>query len=107
MTAQNVAPAPADLENLVVRPHVHVRIRNLSGTIVVAVDEATRELADTAEDIWRATAPGRTVRQVAAVVADLYGESVETVLPDVTEWVVDMYEAGFLTLRKPEGPVGA
>lgn len=107
MTAPNAAPAPADLENLVARPHVHVRIRNLSGTVVVAVDETTRELADTAEDIWRAMAPGRTVRQVAGVVAELYDESVETVLPDVIEWVGDMYEAGFFALRKPEGPLGA
>lgn len=105
MTAEKLAPA--ELENLVARPYVHVRIRNLSGTIVIAVDETTAELVDTAEDIWRALAPGRTVRQVAGVVADLYGEEVETVLPDVIEWVGDMYEAGFLALQKPEGPVGA
>ena len=107
MTAPNGAPAPTDLENLFALPRVHVRIRNMSGTILVAVDEAAVELADTAEDIWRAMAPGRTVRQVAGVVAELYGEPVDTVLPDVIEWIGDMYEAGFLALRTPGGPLGA
>lgn len=95
------------LEQLVPRPHVHVRVRNLSGTIVVAVAGDTVELSESAELIWRALAPGRTVREVARIVAERYDEPEEAVLPDVIDWLRDLHDRGFVALSASGGPARA
>jgi hypothetical protein len=103
MMDDTVEGRSAVIEDLVARPLAHVRIRNQSGTIIVAVRDDTVELSDIAEIIWRAMAPDRTVRDVARVVAAVYDTAEGDVLDDVRDFLADLHERGFVGL----GPRGA
>jgi hypothetical protein len=87
----------------VIRPCAHVRIRNLAGTVVLAVGEDVVELSEVAETIWRAMAPGRLVSDVTRVVADAHDASVPEVADDVLEFLTDLRTRGFVTF----GPLSA
>ncbi|HEY3016464.1 MAG TPA: PqqD family protein [Nocardioides sp.] len=86
----------AEASDLVVRPLAHVRIRNLSGTIVLAVGDDVVELSDIAESIWRGMAPGRTIREIVETVAAAYDVTETLVHDDVLEFLADLNKRGFV-----------
>jgi hypothetical protein len=101
---KEVLPAGrADHTDPVVRPCAHVRIRNLAGTIVLAVGEDVVELSEVAETIWRAMAPGRRLGDVIAVVAAAHAASATEVQEDVRDFLTDLRDRGFVAF----GPLSA
>jgi hypothetical protein len=107
MMGDTMPGRPAVAEDLVARPLAHVRIRNVSGTIILAVGDDTVELSDIAELIWRAMAPGRTVRDIARTVAAAYGTPEAAVLDDVRDFLADLHGRGFVGLRSKGDPARA
>lgn len=93
--------AASTMDDLVPRPYPYVRIRNLSGVIVLGLGDDTVELSEIAEVIWRAMAPGVNVLGVARVVAEQFGEDEAVVIDDVREFLAELSERGFIALRSP------
>lgn len=83
-----------------VRPCAHVRIRNLSGTIVLAVGDDAVELSETAELIWRALTPGRRVGEVVNSVAGAYTAPAAAVQDDVVDFLADLHARGFIAFGR-------
>jgi hypothetical protein len=98
MTDDTIEADAVAMDDLVVRPLAHVRIRNLSGTIILAVGDDVVELSDIAESIWRAMAPGRTVRDIVRTIAAAYDEPETVVRDDVHEFLADLNARGFVGL---------
>ena len=84
------------VDDLVVRACAHVRIRNLSGTIVLAVGADAVQLSDIAEFIWRAMAPGRRVHEIVTMVAAAHGAAEPEVRDDVVDFLTDLHARGFV-----------
>jgi hypothetical protein len=90
MIDDSIEGGSAAMDDLVVRPLAHVRIRNLSGTIIIAVGDDAAELSDIAESIWRAMAPDRTVGDIVRTIAAAYDEPEAVVRDDVHEFLADL-----------------
>ncbi|MBV1849991.1 PqqD family protein [Catellatospora tritici] len=98
MTTSANAERMSRLDDLVALPQPHVRIRNLSGTIVLGVGDDMIELPEVSEAIWRAMAPDRSVLGVAQALAQMYDEPETEVLEDVRDFLGDLHDRGFVKL---------
>jgi hypothetical protein len=64
---------------------VSVRARKFRGRLLVAIDEETFELSDSAEFIFRKVDGERSVREIGVLLAEKYAIPVDAAVEDVTE----------------------
>jgi hypothetical protein len=96
MSDRLLAHGADHVDDPIVRPCPHVRIRNLAGTVVLAVGEDVVELSGVAESVWRAMAPGRRLGEVVAVVAAAHDAPASAVAEDVVDFLSDLRARGFV-----------
>lgn len=75
---------------------LHVRVRNFKGKTLIAADNDVRELSPSALSIWRSVDGTRTLSEIASLLASEYGIDQATALADVTEFLAELGDAGFV-----------
>lgn len=79
-----------------------VRVRNLGGTLLVALAEDAFELSDSSAFLWRAIDGARTVSQIAESLATEYGIDGAEALADTVDALNQLYTLDLIRQRQPD-----
>lgn len=77
------------------------RVRRVAGTQMVARGQDVLELNEVAAVVWNLADGSRSLVEISTHVMTEYEVSEEEALADVTEFVTEMVNAGFMSVRDP------
>lgn len=90
---------------LVPRPKLDARVRNLGGTLVVGWADRSVELDDVTALIWRAADGRHTIADIGKLVADEYDVGLAEAISDATSVLTQLHEMELIEFLDPR-PAG-